>query len=130
MRTFAAYFSGLLFALLWIMAGYGFSPAVSPDQTPRTEKTESVRTQDGLTFNDLQDNIRFFEHPERARISVPERSETPVRPYAPAGGTGLCTPDTGTDVHVRYHCKRLSRPSVRSGHAVDYHVFALRKILI
>ena len=64
MRTITAYFLGLLLGLLWIMAGYGVSSAASPGTlSSRTEKTEQLCAQNTLTIADLQQSIRFFEHP-------------------------------------------------------------------
>ena len=131
MRTITAYFLGLLLGLLWIMAGYGISSAASPDTlTPRTEKIEQLRAQGTLTIADLQQNIRFFDHPGQLRINVPERSNISFRYPAPVPGS---VPSLShTDANTRIRCDRnlSSQPHLFSRHPVDYHVFALRKILI
>lgn len=131
MRTITAYFLGLLLGLLWIMAGYGVSSVASPDTlTPRAEKTEQVHAQNTLTIADLQQSIRFFEHPGQLRINVPERSKISFRYQAPVPGTLPSLSHADVDTRIRHDGRHSSRPYLFSRHPVDYHVFALRKILI
>ncbi len=133
MRTFFAYFTGLLLGLLWITAGIGLPSSVAPtSQVSESEYIACVHSQneDPPSIADLKQNIQFIEHSGRVRINTPERCKTLVRYHYIHwdGSSNSFHTDHNT---IRQYTQYLSfKPIFFSGRSVDYHVFALRKILI